>query len=76
MCHCGHPKGLHVGVLACRVNGCSCAQFRDSAGPETAPASGGRRVTFEVPDGYALTVSLVPYTEPDPAAIVASEEAS
>jgi len=34
----------------------------ESEDPEMVPV--GRRVTFEIPDGFTATISLVPYTEP------------
>ena len=64
ICDCEHPKGLHIaGLNACRINGCSCPRFRDPGGQEQ-PEPGPRRVTVDVPDGYMLSISLVPYTEP------------
>lgn len=63
ICACSHPKGLHL-PDRCRVNGCACTGFRDaSANHEAGQPTTTRRVSIDVPDGYMLSISLVPYTE-------------
>lgn len=62
LCGCSHPLAIHIGPDgSCRVNGCPCAEFR--ARGATKPT--GRVVSFEIPDGYALTVQLVPVEASD-----------
>lgn len=58
---CGHPEKVHGGK-GCRVTGCQCSGLQLAEVQETKTPS-GRRVCVDVPDGYMLTVSLVPYTE-------------
>lgn len=64
MCTCEHAQRFHLaGLKACRIGGCSCQAFRDPDEPDV-PETGPRRVTIDVPAGYMLSISLVPYTEP------------
>jgi len=44
----------------CRRTGCPCTELLL---PEQTKTPTGRRVCMDVPDGYMLTVSLVPYSE-------------
>jgi hypothetical protein len=62
LCVCEHPKGLHLRDR-CRINGCPCDGFREPGADSGDAATGPRRVTTDVPDGYMLSISLVPYTE-------------
>lgn len=60
MCTCGHVLGLHRQPIGgCRINGCLCPEFEEQGVKPPADA-GPRRVTFTVPDGYTVHVSLVP----------------
>ena len=62
---CGHPSQLHAnrpGDTSCRVNGCSCRAFADPE-PGEAPERGPRRVAIDVPDGYIVSISLIPARE-------------
>lgn len=56
---CSHPRALHL-ATGCRMNGCRCEMFTDRERDDD--DTGTRRVTFEIPDGYVLTVSFVPVT--------------
>jgi hypothetical protein len=59
MCICGHVRGLHRQPIGgCRINGCLCEEFKEQG--VAPPDEGPRRVTFTVPDGYTVHVSLVP----------------
>ena len=62
---CGHPRAIHAGD-GCRIGGCPCSGFDDGRKRATGP----RRVSIDVPEGYILSITLTPW---DPA--LASEEA-
>lgn len=64
VCHnddvgCGHVRRHHqtAGTAPCRVTGCQCRAFTD---PPTPAGTARRRVVFDIPDGYAATVTLHP----------------
>jgi hypothetical protein len=57
---CRHARRYH-NQDGCRTTGCSCRAF--VAGKEEAMP--GRRVCIDVPDGYVLSMSLIPH-EPLP----------
>lgn len=59
---CLHARVRHIRddeLVACRLTGCQCKEYVD---PVIAVDSGAREVTITVPDGYMLSISLVPYT--------------
>jgi hypothetical protein len=58
---CEHPARVHNDT-GCRVTACPCDALMTPE-PEESKIPGGRRVCVDVPDGYMLTVSLVPYNE-------------
>jgi hypothetical protein len=68
-CHrsgCRHARRYH-NPDGCRTTGCSCKGFvggKDEAMP-------GRRVCIDVPDGYVLSMSLIPHEPLPPDATVA-----
>lgn len=51
-----HTRDDQVG--ACRVTGCGCMAFVEP--PIETPPGAPRRVCIDVPDGYVLSVSLIP----------------
>lgn len=58
---CDHQRRLHAEAAspspgACRITGCRCGAFNGSPDGQPAP----RRISIDVPDGYAVHVSLVP----------------
>ncbi len=57
---CGHSQTIH-NDKGCRKTDCTCEAFK-IVGPTVLEPS-VRRVTLDLPDGYMVTVSLVPYTE-------------
>lgn len=61
--HCQHPKASHNHLGKCRLGGCGCQGFDDGTPKATKP--GPRRVAIDVPDGYVLSVTLIPH---DPSA--------
>lgn len=61
---CSHQLTAHQSdtdgkVGPCRITGCECTAFVEPA-PEPILA-GPRRVCIDVPDGYVLSVSLIPH---------------
>lgn len=63
---CSHPLTAHqdaaTGVVdRCRVTRCGCEEFAEAE--LEAPPSGPRRVCVDVPDGYVLSISLIPHQE-------------
>lgn len=56
---CEHMERDH-NESGCRRTGCPCEGLLL---PEETKTVVGRRVCIDVPDGYMLSVSLVPYTE-------------
>lgn len=71
-CVCGHLKALHLAGV-CRINGCGCEGFETADAPR--PVTGQpRTVTIELPDGYMLSVSLVPYVTSEPVAAESAAE--
>jgi hypothetical protein len=54
---CGHPDKIH-NEAGCRKTGCPCTAFVLPE-PATAPPK-VRRVCVDVPDGYVLSISLIP----------------
>lgn len=59
---CEHPAYVHT-EEGCRVTKCVCTALTLPE-PEQAKIPGGRRISVDVPDGYMLTVTLVPYSPP------------
>lgn len=60
---CDHQLAAHQAedtgkVGRCRITGCSCEGWTEE--PVAAPVAGPRRVCIDVPDGYVLSVSLIP----------------
>lgn len=63
---CTHIASFHVERAGdCRVDGCTCVRFTGGELEEEAdkPEIGPRRITVDVPDGFMVTFSLVPYSE-------------
>jgi len=63
---CAHQLRAHQNeetgkVGPCRITRCGCTDFAEA--PIEAPASGPRRVCVDVPDGYTLSISLIPQQE-------------
>lgn len=58
---CEHPARFHTDDR-CRVTACTCEELRVPE-PEVAKVPSTRRVCIDVPDGYSLSVSLIPFTE-------------
>jgi hypothetical protein len=58
---CGHAAGFHNDA-GCRVTGCVCPRFMEAR--EDRPRS--RRVAIDVPDGYTLSISLIPWDPEQP----------
>jgi hypothetical protein len=56
---CAHPEAAHNKGGACRIGGCSCPGFDDGQRAEREPRM--RRVAIDVPDGYTLSISLIPW---------------
>lgn len=67
--NCTHKREIHVDESgACRLTGCGCDLFigwpKGYGGPSgrlNDPDDGGRQICIDVPDGYMVSVSLVPY---------------
>lgn len=57
--NCKHPKAAHNQAGKCRLGGCSCPGFDDGTPKPKRPVS--RRVAIDVPDGYTLSISLIPW---------------
>lgn len=62
---CDHQLAAHQDaetgkVGRCRITGCNCEAWAEE--PATAPVAGPRRVCVDVPDGYVLSISLIPNT--------------
>jgi hypothetical protein len=59
---CEHPGDVHK-KDGCRVTGCECPGFD---GPPAPPEpTKPRRVTVDVPDGYTLSITLIPVETAD-----------
>lgn len=71
--HCQHPKASHSQVGNCRLGGCGCPGFDDGTPKPKRP--GPRRVAIDVPDGYTLSVTLIPWDPSAPAIELPVEEA-
>lgn len=57
---CQHPRAAHGGKgTACRFSRCGCESFDDGRPRPARP--GARRVAIDVPDGYTLSVTLIPF---------------
>lgn len=69
-CRCGHLSAMHIAGGTCRLNGCGCQEFRDADASDVPEQGKARTITVEVPDGYMLSISLIPYT---PEAVAAEE---
>ena len=54
---CTHTESVHS-EHGCRVTGCGCSAFAAPETPEPRPTH--RKVCVDVPDGYAVTFSLIP----------------
>jgi hypothetical protein len=64
---CGHRRKLHRDAEDaegrwCRVTGCPCEDFLAKEEPPGEPKV--RRISVDVPDGYTITISLIPW-DPD-----------
>jgi hypothetical protein len=70
---CGHPEAAHNKGGSCRIGGCSCPGFDDGTRPEREPRM--RRVAIDLPDGYMLSISLIPH-DPDAEVIDITSEVS
>jgi hypothetical protein len=62
---CTHALNAHQNaktgkVALCRITGCGCTAFVEPK-PEPVEESGPRRVCIDVPDGYVLSMSLIPH---------------
>lgn len=55
---CNHDRRLHS-EKGCRVTGCGCTAFVGHDPAQT----GARRVCVDVPDGYTLSISLIPWSD-------------
>lgn len=62
--NCPHPSQGHTKTGACRFGGCPCPGFND--GTSRAKPPGSRRVAIDVPDGYTVSISLIPWDTTDP----------
>lgn len=63
---CTHIASFHVERAGdCRVDGCECVRFTSTdADLETDETEAGpRRIAVDVPDGFMVTFSLIPYAE-------------
>lgn len=70
---CQHPKASHTQVGKCRLGGCGCPGFDDGSTKPQRPSA--RRVAIDVPDGYTLSVTLIPYDPSAPLIEVPVQEA-
>jgi hypothetical protein len=61
---CNHLRAVHFSqtgdAVPCRITGCGCTALVEPAAP--AQADSPRRICIDLPDGYMVSVSLVPYS--------------
>jgi hypothetical protein len=58
---CQHPQAVHKeGEFDCRVTGCLCQDYQTPAEESEEPGADGKRLVIEIPDGFAVTVQLMP----------------
>jgi hypothetical protein len=71
---CHHAVRVHADDDgACRVTGCDCERFLDKPEAMQGKRPTTRRVAIDVPDGYTLSMSLIPWSDQDPVIDVDSE---
>jgi len=61
---CTHALSAHTRdgkVAACRITNCACEAFVEA--PLKTPPGFARRVCIDVPDGYVVSLQLIPHTE-------------
>lgn len=59
---CQHPEAVHAqsDTFHCRVTGCACVTFRFPDEAPAPPDPDAKRLVIEIPDGFAVTVQLMP----------------
>lgn len=61
---CGHLTSVHFDAegqpVTCRITGCACETHPAKDAAEVSTEA--RRICIDVPDGYMVSVSLVPYS--------------
>lgn len=70
--NCTHLASIHLDEQGhCRLTGCTCEAMVKPQEPEGPAAP--RRICIDLPDGYTVSVSLIPWTAAAAAEAVAEE---
>jgi hypothetical protein len=56
---CKHPFSIHENDR-CRVTNCTCDEFMDPPDEPEKAVADAKRLVIEIPEGFAVTVQLVP----------------
>lgn len=63
---CKHPQAVHgrsdsvATGIACRVTRCECEGYVEPTEEPAEPEPDPKRLVIEIPDGFAVTVQLMP----------------
>jgi hypothetical protein len=64
---CQHPEAVHLQTVSgigegngCRVTNCPCPGYGEPSEATEEPAGDAKRLVIEIPDGFAVTVQLMP----------------